>query len=267
MAVTGAMAAQGVDTTRLHVTPVQPATNVTLTPPKGTNEKVIERYLAGDTTSARAQERKDSLRRVYTHYPLLTSLDVSVNVGDVLLAAFGQHYGGLDVGATLNMWNRVQPVLELGMGMAKDTPEDLNFTYKGKLSPYARLGVNYNFLFKKDPRYRFVAGVRLGASTYKFDVSDVTVTSPYWDEAQQFSLTGRSGRALWGEFLAGIMVELTHRVSVGWQVKYHGLFGEKKDAQAQAWYIPGYGARGKRWAFALQVAYTIPLHSTPVAGE
>ena len=53
-----AAAAQGSDSIpgRIHVTPVAPSTNVTLTPPKGTDEKVIERYLSGDTASARAQE-------------------------------------------------------------------------------------------------------------------------------------------------------------------------------------------------------------------
>ena len=247
---------------RVHVTPVAPTTNVTLTPPKGTDEKVIERYLSGDTASARAQERKDSLRRVYPHYPLLTELAIGVNVADAFMALFGQKYGGIDVSATLNMWNRFQPVLELGLGMAKDTPEDMNFTYKGKLSPYMRVGANYNFMFKHTPRYQLLVGARLGFSTFRYDITNVTVTSSYWREQQTFELTGNSSHALWGEFLAGIKVELGARIALGWQVKYQGIFTEKKNAQAQPWYIPGYGTRDGHWAFAFHIYYTLPLNES-----
>ena len=37
------------------VTPVKPSTNKVLTPPKGTDEKIIQQYLTGDTAQARAQ--------------------------------------------------------------------------------------------------------------------------------------------------------------------------------------------------------------------
>ncbi len=245
---------------RIFVTPVTPSTNVTLTPPKGTDEKVIERYLSGDTASARAQERKDSLRRVYPRYPLLTGLSIGLNVVDPFLALFGQKYGGIDVSATLNLWNRLQPVIELGVGMAKDTPEDMNFTYRGKLSPYMRVGANYNFMFKRAPRYQLIAGVRLGFSTFGYDITGVSVSSSYWRESQTFDITGNRSNVLWGELLAGLKVELGARVSLGWQVKYHGKFAEKKNTQARPWYIPGYGTRNSKWAFAFSIYYTLPLN-------
>ena len=144
--------------------------------------------------------------------------------------------------------------------MAKDSPDDMNFTYRGKLSPYVRVGANYNFMFKRAPRYQLLVGARLGFSTFGYDITDVTVTSPYWQEEESFELTGIRSHALWGEFLAGLKVELGARIALGWQVKFHGKFAEKKNAQAQPWYIPGYGTRNSKWAFAFHIYYTLPLN-------
>lgn len=242
-----------------RITPVKPSTNTVLRPAKGTKEEVVQRYLDGDTASAHEELRRDSLKRVYPRYPMLTQAIFGVNVGDALLMAFGQKYASFGVSATLNMWNRLQPEVEMGVGFANNTPDDMNFTYKGKLAPYLKLGVNYNFTFKNDPKYQVYAGVRLGFSTFKFDVTDVTYTDHYWGESVPFTLTGQSSHALWGEFLAGLRVQLWRSLAVGWQARYHGLFSEKKNPQAKPWFIPGYGARDKSFTFTLSVYYTLPL--------
>lgn len=242
------------------VTPVKAETNKVLTPPKGTDEKIIEQYLTGDTAQARAQERKDSLARIYPHYPLLTQLQIGLNFGDALMMAFGQDYSSFDVSATLNMWNRLQPVVIVGLGRAKDTPDDMNFTYNGKLSPYFKLGANYNFLFKKEPRYQLYAGFRLGFSTFKYDITDVNINNYYWgEEGITYNLRGISSNALWGEFLLGLKVGIAGNWALGWEIKYHNLFKYKKSDQGKPWYIPGYGTRNSNWAFGLSVYYTIPL--------
>lgn len=242
------------------VTPVKPSTNKVLTPPKGTDEKIIQQYLSGDTAQARAQERKDSLAKIYPHYPKLTELSLGLNFGDALMMAFGQKFASYDFSATLNMWNRFQPVLIVGLGRAKETPEDMNFTYTGKLSPYFKLGANYNFLYKNDPQYQLYAGVRLGYSTFKYDITDITVSNPYWGEIGIYELNGISSNALWGEFLAGLKVGIFSNFALGWEVKFHGLFKEKKNDSGKPWYIPGYGARTGKWAFGISLYYTIPLN-------
>ena len=47
--------------------------------------------------------------------PKLTELSLGLNFGDALLMAFGQKYSSFDLSATLNMWNRFQPVLIVGL--------------------------------------------------------------------------------------------------------------------------------------------------------
>ena len=153
-----AVAAGAQEPDRRHVTPVKPETNRVLTPPKGTDEKIIQQYISGDSAAAMAEVRRDSLRRIYHHYPRLTDVSFGVDIAGPLLMAFGQSYGSMGVNATLNMWNRFQPTVELGMGWARTTPEDMNFTYRCKPSPYFKVGANYNFMFKNSPDYQILAG-------------------------------------------------------------------------------------------------------------
>lgn len=244
-----------------HITPVRPITNVTQPPPRGTDEETIKRYLTGD--SAYLEEmRRDSLKRIYTHYPLLTDVSVGVNFIDPILMAMGQDYASVDVNATLNMWNRLQPALEIGLGFGKTTPEDKNFTYRAKPSIYGKVGFNYNFLFKSEPLYHAIVGLRLGYSSFKYDVTDVTYSNSYWNETVTYDSRGISSSALWGEVLAGIRVNIWRQWALGWTIRYHGLFNYKKSELGKPWFIPGYGPRGRSLAFTFSLSYTIPLYKT-----
>ena len=190
----------------------------------------------------------------------MTQLALGVNFADAMMRIFGQKYSSVDAHATLNMWNRFQPTVALGLGWARETPDGMNFTYNSKLSPYVKVGANYNFLFKNDPQYQLYAGVRLGYSTFKFDITQVNINNDYWGESDAgFDLKGMSSSALWGEFLVGLRVGLTASWALGWEAKYHGLFNYKKNDNGKPWYIPGYGPRNGKWAFGISLFYTIPL--------
>ena len=250
------------DTLR-HVTPVRPSTNVVKPPPRGTDEALIRRYLNGDS-AALEEERRDSLRRVYTRYPLLTDVAVGLNFIDPVLMAVGRDYASVDVHATLNMWNRLQPVLEIGVGWGKTTPEDMNFTYRAKPSIYGKVGINYNFLFKSDPKYNAFLGVRLGYSSFKYDLTDANYHNSYWDETFTFDARGIKSSALWGEVLAGLRVHIWREWSLGWTIRYHGLFNYTKSENGKPWFIPGYGPRRGSLGFTFSLSYTIPLYKKHV---
>lgn len=244
-----------------RITPVQPSTNTVLRPAKGTSEEVVQSYLTGDTSAALAKVRKDSLSRIYPRYPRLTQLIVGVNVLDGALMAFGQDYGSLiDMSVTLNMWNRLQPVVELGIGRAKTSPDEGTYTYTGKLAPFARLGADYNLLFKKTPDYQGFLGFRVGASAFEYDVTASNRLGGYWQEQdQQLAMTGLKSHALWGELVAGLRVKVWKRLSMGWQVHYKGIFSYKKDGYSRPWYVPGYGSRDRAFSFSFSAYYVLPL--------
>ena len=243
-----------------HVTPVKPETNRVQPPPKGTDEKVIQQYISGDSTAAIQEARKDSLRRAYKRYPRLTDFTVGINLADPLFMAFGQSYANADVNATLNMWNRLQPTIELGLGWAKSTPDDMNFIYRGKPSPYVKVGANYNFLFKNSPDYQAYAGIRLGYSTFGYDIDEARYINSYWQEDKEFSIKGEHSHALWGEAGIGLKVKLWDRLSMGWMIRYHGIFNYGKSDHSRPWFIPGYGPRNSSLGFSLGFYYTLPFH-------
>jgi len=255
-----AMTAAAQEPDKRHTTPVKPETNRVLPPPKGTDEKIIQQYLSGDSAEAVAEARRDSLRRVYKRYPLLTDISVGVNFAEPLFMAFGQSYASADVNATLNMWNRLQPTVELGLGWAKNTPDGMNFTYRGKPSPYFKIGTNYNFLFKNSPDYQAFVGIRLGYSTFGYEITDVHYRSEYWQETVDYNLKGEHSHALWGEAGIGLKVKLFDRLSMGWMIRYHGIFNYAKNEHSKPWFIPGYGPRGSSLGFSLGISYTLPLN-------
>lgn len=250
---------------RRHVTPVQPETNQVKPPPKGTDDKIIQQYISGDSAAALAEARKDSLRRVYKHYPRLTDIAYGINFIEPFFKLFGQSYASADVNATLNMWNRVQPTVELGLGWAQSTPDGMNFTYCGKPSPYVKVGANYNFMFKNSPDYQALLGIRLGYSTFGYDIKDANYSNSYWQESIGFDITGERSHALWGEAGVGLKVKLSGLWSLGWMIRYHGIFNYGKSDHSKPWFIPGYGTRGSALGFSMSLQYTLPLHheSTP----
>ena len=69
IAVIVALSAIAQEPDRRHVTPVKPETNQVKPPPKGTDEKIIQQYITGDSTEAVNQARKDSLRRAISVIP------------------------------------------------------------------------------------------------------------------------------------------------------------------------------------------------------
>ena len=255
-----AMVATAQEPDKRHVTPVKPETNRVQPPPKGTDEKVIQQYLSGDSTAAIAEARRDSLRRVYKRYPLLTDLSIGVNLVEPLFMAFGQSYASADVNATLNMWNRLQPTVELGLGWAKNSPDGMNFTYHAKPSPYFKLGANYNFLFKNSPDYQALIGIRLGYSTFGYDVTDVNYYGGYWQEGITYQLKGEHSHALWGEAGIGLKVKLFDRLSMGWMIRFHGIFDYGKNTHSKPWFIPGYGPRSSSLGLSLGLSYTLPFN-------
>ena len=96
----------------------------------------------------------------------------------------------------------------LGIGIADNRPEEGNFRYKGKPPFYGKVGINYNFLYKSNPDYQVYLGLRGGFSSFRYDITDITINSSYWDQTNRFSLTNQKGHALYGEVLAGIKVKI-----------------------------------------------------------
>lgn len=242
------------ESNKRFVTPVTVKTNRTLLPRKGEKLQYIERdSLTLDSL------RRDSISKIYPRYPKITDLTLGVNVGDAVAKLFGQGYSSFDFSASVNMWNRLSPIVELGLGWANATPDGLNYTYKGKLAPYAKIGANYNLMFKSHPDYQFFVGARVGYSTFKYDLLNVTLTDGYWGETQVVDIKDQKSHALWGEIVAGLKVKLWGSISAGWTLKYHNVFSYRKNVNGDPWFVPGYGSRTSKLSVGVSVYYTLPM--------
>lgn len=192
-------------------------------------------------------------------YPRLYAVDCGLNFMDGILAIAGQQYGGADLWASLSLWNWLFPTIEAGVGGARMAPQGGNFTYKGNPSLYARVGADYNFLYKSNPDYKLMAGLRAGFSSFSYSLTDITVNDSYWGQTAHFSLPSQTSTALWGEILAGIRVNIARAWGLGWTFRYRFMFSCSESDTSRPAYVPGYGARDNHLGVTMSVIYTIPL--------
>jgi hypothetical protein len=190
-------------------------------------------------------------------YPLYNGVVVGANIFDAIMKVAGQSYSSFDLWGSVSLHNRFFPTLELGLGFANSTPAAKNFNYKTSASPYAKIGIDYNFLYNSNPDYMAFVGVRGGFSSFSYDVKDITITSDYWDQTANLDILHQKATALYGELLAGLRVKIYQRVSLGWSIRYHFKFHVSQGSNSEPWYIPGYGGRNTSITGTFSVIYTI----------
>lgn len=198
-------------------------------------------------------------------YPVYNGVSVGANFGDALFMACGQKYASFDLWADVSIHNWFFPILEAGVGMSDNTPSDKNFSFRVRPSFYAKLGMNYNFIYKSNPDYQVFAGLRAGYSHFTWDVKDVSISSDYWGEDQRFNMAEQHTTALWGELLAGIKVKIVSRFSLGWTARWHFKFMEKNSGVSGPSFIPGYGGSSP-FTFTLSAIWSFGPSAKPKAG-
>lgn len=197
-------------------------------------------------------------------YPLLYATSIGVNFFDAAMLIAGQKHASFDIWADLSLHNWFFPVVEAGIGYAKNTPDQGNFTYVGKPSFYAKVGLNYNFLYKSNPDYQVYLGLRGCFSSFSYDIKDITINSGYWDQSNRLNILGQRSSVFFGEVLAGIKVKIYKHFSLGWSARFHFKFHTKPGKNSQPWFIPGYGTNSPITA-TFSAIYTIPLAKKTLA--
>lgn len=191
-------------------------------------------------------------------YPLLYSASFGFNFFDGIMLLAGQKHASFDLWASLSLHNWFEPVVEVGIGYADNKPEDGNFHYKGKPSFYGKLGINYNFLYKSNPDYQVFLGLRGGFSAFRYDITDITINSTYWDQSNHFSILDQRAHSIYGEVLGGIKVNLWKWISMGWNIRYRLKFKTTNGSNSTPWFIPGYGTNSPL-SMSFSLIYTLPL--------
>ena len=195
-------------------------------------------------------------------YPLLYSANLGFNFFDGVMKLFGQSYSSYDVQASLSLFNWIEPTVEFGIGFADNHPEDKNFRYKTSPSFYGKIGFNYNFMYKSNPDYQVYLGLRFGYTSYKYEITNVTINSDYWGQSNHFSILDQKGDTFYGQAVAGLKVKIWKWFSLGWNLRYGFKMKQTNGSNSVTWFIPGYGTGALSASFSL--IYTLPLNTKKI---
>ncbi len=191
--------------------------------------------------------------------PLLFSASVGIDLWDPMMRIFGQSYGLVGLSAELNLHNRYIPVVEVGLGNASSTPSNQNYTYHVGVSPYFRIGANYNFLYNSNPDYQFVAGLRFGWTRFDYQLRNVSISDPYWGQDQIVDFPTQTSSVTYLNVIFGLRVKIWKPISMGWNVRFRTILHETDQLDGKPWYIPGYGSRKGIITGSFSVFYTFSL--------
>lgn len=187
-----------------------------------------------------AQSHKHNVELSADTLPLIMGKQIFANMAGVVLWQFSD-YGEIEGGIKANIKGRFFPTLEAGIGLCDKTNDETDIHYKTS-SPFVRIGCDYNFARKYTSSNKILGGLRLGYSSFKYDIDAPAIEDPYWNHSQlDFNFKGVKSNAMWAEFLFGLETKVWKRLNIGWTARYKRRLHHKTSNTGKAWYIPGYG--------------------------
>ena len=172
--------------------------------------------------------------------PFVVEKQLFFNVAGVVLWQFSD-YGEVEGGVRLNLKGKYFPVIEAGLGLCDKTHDETDIHFKTS-APFARIGIDYNFMKDKMSNNRIYGGLRFGYTSFKYDMDAPPLNDPYWDGSRlDFNFKDVKSNASWCEFVFGLETRIWQRFSLGWSARYKRRLSHKVSDVGKAWYIPGYG--------------------------
>lgn len=165
--------------------------------------------------------------------------------GDIFGYAYSMldDYKSVEAALSVNLGNRFFPTVEVGYGSTDNTDETTHIYYKSA-APYYRVGLNYNFLHKKEgalKNYKLLGIARYGWTKTEYDVQTPPITDPVWGGSTAIDLKGVESACSWFELGVGVQVKVWKIFHMGWSIRYKTRLKEGNGPNSEVWYIPGYG--------------------------
>ena len=205
--------------------------------------------LFSQNTGSLHKERTDSI-------PFFQGLYIGTDLFGPVSYTLGSDYVSYQLSVLANLNNKFFPVWEIGMGKG-NTTTDFDLNLKTSNSIFNRIGLNYNIIDKKHKDF-FYIGLRYGFSSFNYELNNIVLINDYWNDSYIKDLEEQSTTISWGELLAGIQVNVTSNLYMGWNVAYKLIINETLDNDnIKPWYIPGYGT--SHWGITYNVYYKIPF--------
>ena len=173
-----------------------------------------------------------------------------------------EDYTSSEIAVEFNLGNRFYPVAEIGLGWCDAVDETTMIKYKTS-SPYYRIGLNYNFMTKKEnpnPKNYVYALGRIGWSKFQYDIETPPITDPVWGGSASLKQNDIDGSCTWAEFGVGIKVKIAKGFHMGWSIRYKARISEKESKNSRMWYIPGFGTnKSTCFGGTYNLIYDIPI--------
>lgn len=173
---------------------------------------------------------------------LFKGFAVSVDLFGLAQKAMGS-YGQYEAALRINLKDKYFPIFELGLGETDHTSDVSQTTYK-TTAPYFKIGVDFNILKNKHDIYRLYFGLRYAFTSFKYDVSNPTVTDPVWGEDVSYSYSGVKCSYNWAEIVFGVDAKICGPFHLGWSLRYRSRMSHNNGDLGNTWYIPGFGKNG-----------------------
>ena len=175
--------------------------------------------------------------------PFLRGFSVSFDLAGAALLQlndWGQYEGALRV----NLRDKYFPIVELGIGRANHSKDEVTGISYKTTAPYGRIGMDFNLLKNKHQANRFYAGFRYAFTSYKVDITHEDFPDPVWQWDTGFDVRGERCSQHWIEAVLGVDAQVFGPLHLGWSVRYKRRLGGNDGVIGRTWYVPGYGTYG-----------------------
>jgi hypothetical protein len=197
-------------------------------------------------------------------YPERYGLRLGVDLHKIARAFYEKDYRGLEVVGDYRLTKKFYIAGEIGNEDKTIDDDRLNFTTKGT---YFKVGFDYNsFENWLDMENMIYVGMRYGVSSFSHTLNTYKIYDPTNYYGETIITSGAKFdnlNASWVEVIGGIKAELFNNLYLGFSVRLNYLVSNKKPADFDNLFIPGYNRTydGKFGAgFNYTLSYFIPIY-------
>lgn len=198
-------------------------------------------------------------------YTVPGGIRIGIDISRFALHFFQPYRTDVAVQADVRLNKKLYGAFELGYN--RTSHSDTSYTYKGS-GAYATIGVDYDFLKKKDPNEKNMVygGIHYGFARNTYEVPAYNIHNEYWESETPGSFPKTNMTAHWIELTFGMRVEALPNFFLGWALREKIMISNNAVEGFDPIVIPGFGSGSKSSQFDMTytVSYYIPLYKIKV---
>lgn len=219
------------------------------------------------SSSSKAKKKTKYTTETEIEYPFFSGISVGMELIQPVQTILGNNYGGFEAQGSVNLKGRYFPTLELGYGKSNMTDTDTGIGYRMG-APYTRVGIDYNFLYKKAHGNQLLVGLRYGFTSFSYDIADpydgtqsgANLTDDVWGDRLPFNHPGMKSSMHWMEISVGIKTHVWKPIYMGWSLRFRYRLSASAGEYGNPYYVPGYGKFGSNTnGLTYHIIYLLPF--------